>query len=86
MLDSALLHHRAVLGIAIGTFIATGALFMVLPKGFFPSEDIGQALVTVEAVEDISFPAMAELLLHTDKVIRAQSRRRDIAGQRHRKQ
>src|SRR5687768_8922929 len=71
MLDSALLHHRVVLGIAVGTFIATGALFMVLPKGFFPSEDIGQALVTVEAVEDISFPAMTELLLHTDKVIRA---------------
>jgi HAE1 family hydrophobic/amphiphilic exporter-1 len=44
---------------------------MVLPKGFFPNEDIGQALVTVEAVEDISFPALTELLLHTDKVIRA---------------
>ena len=43
---------------------------MILPKGFFPTEDIGQALITVEAVEDISFPAMAELLQRTGEVIR----------------
>ncbi len=67
----ALPHRRTVLGIAIGTFVATGVLFVVLPKGFFPSEDIGQALITVEAVEDISFPAMAELLQRTGEVIRA---------------
>ncbi|HVW65674.1 MAG TPA: efflux RND transporter permease subunit [Nitrosospira sp.] len=71
VLDLALLHHRFVLGIAIATFIATGVLFAILPKGFFPNEDIGQALVTVEAVEDISFPAMAELVLRADKVIRS---------------
>jgi HAE1 family hydrophobic/amphiphilic exporter-1 len=71
VLDRALIHHRLVLGIAFGTFIATGILFMVLPKGFFPNEDIGQALVTVDAVEDISFPAMTELLQRTDSVIRA---------------
>ncbi|GAB1718404.1 MAG: Acriflavin resistance protein [Nitrosospira sp.] len=71
VLDLALLHHRFVLGIAIATFVATGVLFAILPKGFFPTEDIGQALVTVEAVEDISFPAMAELVLRADKVIRS---------------
>ena len=71
MLDWALRHSRTVLGIAAGTFVATVALFLVLPKGFFPNEDIGQALITVEAVEDISFPAMAELLQRTGEVIRA---------------
>ena len=71
MLDWALHHRRTVMGIAVGTFIATGVLFVLLPKGFFPSEDIGQALITVEAVEDISFPAMAELLQRTDQVIRS---------------
>ncbi|MEO5655128.1 MAG: efflux RND transporter permease subunit, partial [Nitrosospira sp.] len=71
MLDSALIHRRTVLGIAFGTFVATGVLFMVLPKGFFPNEDIGQALITVDAVEDISFPAMTKLLQRTDEVIRA---------------
>lgn len=71
LLDWALRRRRVVLGIAIGTFIATGVLFVVLPKGFFPSEDIGQALITVEAVEDISFPAMIKLLQHTGDIIRA---------------
>jgi len=70
-LDLALRHNRAVLGIAIGTLAATIALFTALPKGFFPNEDIGLALVTVEAVEDISFPAMTDLLQRTDKIIRA---------------
>ena len=71
LLDLALHHNRIVLGIAAGTFIATGLLFVVVPKGFFPTEDVGQALITVEAVEDISFPAMTELLQHTGDVIRA---------------
>ncbi|HAY28932.1 MAG TPA: acriflavine resistance protein B, partial [Candidatus Accumulibacter sp.] len=57
-LDWALQHSRTVLALALATFVATWALFVALPKGFFPQEDIGQAIVTVEAVEDISFPAM----------------------------
>ena len=70
-LDWALRHSRIVLGVAVGTLVATIALFMLLPKGFFPNEDVGLALITVEAVEDISFPAMAELLQRTGDVIRA---------------
>jgi HAE1 family hydrophobic/amphiphilic exporter-1 len=70
-LDWSLRHSRIVLGVAVGTLVATIALFMVLPKGFFPNEDVGLALITVEAVEDISFPAMAELLQRTGDVIRA---------------
>jgi HAE1 family hydrophobic/amphiphilic exporter-1 len=71
MLDWSLRNRRLVLAIAAATFIITGVLFAVLPKGFFPNEDIGQAMITVEAVEDISFPAMAELLQRTGSVIRA---------------
>jgi HAE1 family hydrophobic/amphiphilic exporter-1 len=70
-LDWALHHNRAVLGIAVGTLLLTVALFIAIPKGFFPNEDIGQALITVEAVEDISFPAISELLQRTGDVIRA---------------
>ncbi len=70
-LDWALLHTRSVLGLALATFVATWALFTELPKGFFPNEDIGQALITVEAAEDISFPAMAELIQRTSAIIRA---------------
>lgn len=70
-LDWALFHKQTVLGMAIGTLLLTIALFVAIPKGFFPNEDIGQALITVEAVEDISFPAISELLQRTGDVIRA---------------
>ena len=70
-LDLALAKKHVVLGVAIATFVATGFLFYHLPKGFFPEEDIGQILITVEAVEDISFPAMSTLLQRTGEVIRA---------------
>ena len=33
-------------------------LFMTIPKGFFPQEDIGQLQVSTEAPQDISFEAM----------------------------
>ena len=70
-LDWALQHNHTVLVLGLATIVATWALFVTLPKGFFPNEDIGQALITVEAVEDISFPAMSALLQRTGDVIRA---------------
>ena len=72
-LDWALSHRKIILGVAIGTFIATAALFIVLPKGFFPEEDIGRVRISVETVEDISFPAMTKLLQQTSKIIRSNS-------------
>jgi HAE1 family hydrophobic/amphiphilic exporter-1 len=68
-LDWALFHKRVTLGVAIATFFATGALFVVLPKGFFPEEDIGRIRVSVETVEDISFPAMSKLLQQTNQMM-----------------
>ncbi len=69
ILDWALCHRKITLGVAISTFVATGALFFVLPKGFFPEEDIGRARISVETVEDISFPAMTKLLQQTSHII-----------------
>jgi hydrophobic/amphiphilic exporter-1 (mainly G- bacteria), HAE1 family len=70
-LDFCLAHRSYVMVVALGTFVASGWLFYALPKGFFPSEDIGQIIVTAEAVEDISYPAVSELLQKTGDVIRA---------------
>ncbi len=64
-LDVALSHRKAVLVIALLTFLATAYLFNTIPKGFFPDEDLGQIQVSTEAAEDTSFPAM---LILQDKV------------------
>ncbi|MFZ3321527.1 MAG: efflux RND transporter permease subunit [Usitatibacter sp.] len=68
-LDVALAHRAVVLIIAAGTLVATIALAVYMPKGFFPTEDIGQISVNVEAVEDVSFPAMVGLLQQVSKVL-----------------
>jgi len=40
--------------------VVTGWLFTAIPKGFLPSEDIGQIVVFTEAEQGISFEAMVE--------------------------
>ncbi len=69
LLDVALRHRPVVLLVAACTLVATIALAVFMPKGFFPTEDIGQISVNAEAVEDISFPAMTELLQRVGRVI-----------------
>ncbi len=55
------LRHRPLMGLAmIGTVVGSVLLFQAVPKGFFPTEDIGQIQVTTEASPDIAFPSMAE--------------------------
>jgi HAE1 family hydrophobic/amphiphilic exporter-1 len=70
-LDWCLAHRATVLGVAIGSLVATIALFIYIPKGFFPTEDIGQVIVRAEAVEDISFPAMSAILTRVSDAVRA---------------
>ena len=69
-LDIALKNQRKVLYVALGTFAVTIALFIWIPKGFFPEEDIGQILATTEAAEDISFESMLKLQDQAAEMVR----------------
>ena len=69
VLDWCLRRRPLVLAVAVLTLVGTIALALAMPKGFFPTEDIGQISVNAEAVEDISFPAMTELLQKVGKTI-----------------
>ena len=70
-LDLALRFRFVVLMLALGTFVLTGLLYTTMPKGFFPEEDIGQIRVMVEASEDTSSMALAELQGKVVDIIRA---------------
>ena len=70
-LDSALRHRGWVLAVALATFAATAYLFVDIPKGFFPEEDIGQISVSTEASEDTSFQDMVRLQNSVAAVFRA---------------
>jgi len=71
MLDRALMHRYLILAIAGATFAATAWLFITIPKGFFPEEDIGQIQMQTEAAEDISFAEMVRLQERAAEVVRA---------------
>ncbi len=49
--------------------VFTAWLFVVMPKGFLPSEDTGQLFILTEAAQGISFQEMAAHQQEVDKVI-----------------
>ncbi|SCU75022.1 multidrug efflux system, subunit C [Cupriavidus necator] len=77
-LDWCLAHRRTVLAVAGLTFVLTAVLFVTIPKGFFPEEDIGQIRVNAEGPQDISFDAMAERLRDAAERMRANPAVRSI--------
>ena len=60
-LRMSLRHQFFMLMVFFATLGGTVWLFMSIPKGFFPQEDIGQLSVSTEARQDISFDAMVLL-------------------------
>ena len=57
-LTTVLDHQAIMLWIAVGTLGLTAALYLEVPKGFFPLQDTGIIQGVTEATQDISFPAM----------------------------
>ncbi|HMK43277.1 MAG TPA: multidrug efflux RND transporter permease subunit, partial [Dissulfurispiraceae bacterium] len=61
-LAAALRHPRLMLGLTLMTFVLSVFLFIVIPKGFFPQQDTGRLIGTIQASQDISFQAMKNKL------------------------
>jgi multidrug efflux pump len=54
-------HQTTTLLLALGTFALTVLLYIVIPKGLFPTQDTGQLQVRVQSAETVSFARMSEL-------------------------
>jgi multidrug efflux pump len=52
-------HQPLTLAITIATVILNVALYIYVPKGFFPQQDTGAISGNIQAAQDISFAAMA---------------------------
>ena len=59
-LQRVLRHRFITLLVTISTFVATVALFIIIPKGFFPVQDTGVILGISEAPQTVSFKSMAQ--------------------------
>ena len=61
-LDWALAHRKTMVSVTLGSVALTVYLFTVMPKGFFPSEDIGQVMATVVGSQDVGPATMQRQL------------------------
>jgi multidrug efflux pump len=53
-------HQLITLMVALATLALTVALYLIVPKGFFPVQDTGAIQAITEAPQSVSFAAMAE--------------------------
>jgi HAE1 family hydrophobic/amphiphilic exporter-1 len=70
-LDRVLVYKSIMLGVTIATIAGTIWLYIVVPKGFFPTEDTGYMIGITDAKTDIAFAAMAEHQRKVADLVRA---------------
>ena len=54
-------HQTTTLLVAVATFALTVLLYVLIPKGLFPTQDTGQLQVRVQSAETVSFSRMSDL-------------------------
>jgi len=69
-LDKVLAHKFAMLMVTIATLAATFWLYIIIPKGFFPTEDTGFISASTEGSSDVSFAQMAVLQRQVADIVR----------------
>jgi multidrug efflux pump len=69
-LQIVLRHPAVTLGVLIVTILATGYLYMVVPKGFFPQQDNGTVFGGMQGSQDASFQAMQGAALRVSNAIK----------------
>src|SRR5579872_940981 len=70
-LDIVLRHRFVTLIVFLATVCATGYLFVVIPKGFFPQQDTGVVYGNSDAPQDISFDEMVKLQKQLGAIVQA---------------
>ncbi|MEG3126863.1 efflux RND transporter permease subunit [Pantoea cypripedii] len=69
MLTIVLNHQKLTLLVALATFALTAVLYLVIPKGFFPTQDTGLIQGVTVASQDVSFSEMSQRQQALAKVI-----------------
>ncbi|HEY6023278.1 MAG TPA: efflux RND transporter permease subunit, partial [Pseudolabrys sp.] len=70
-LDRVLRAKSVMLVVTLATIVGTILLYVVVPKGFFPTEDTGYVIGITEARTDIAFPAMIEHQRKVAEIVRS---------------
>lgn len=70
-LDRVIAYKWVTLLVTIGTVVGTMWLYVIVPKGFFPTEDTGMILSVTEGATDTSFSAMVARQQQVAQIVRA---------------
>src|SRR4029077_8443275 len=68
-LDIALRFRFFTLMVFVATVTLTGVLYVIIPKGFFPTQDTGIIIGITDAAQDISFDHMEALQRGENRVV-----------------
>ena len=79
-LTVALRHRRLVLLIFFAMIALNVALFVVVPKGFFPQQDTGRLVGSLQADQSISFQAMSQKLRQMMEIVRRDPAVENVVG------
>ncbi|HUA77495.1 MAG TPA: efflux RND transporter permease subunit, partial [Acetobacteraceae bacterium] len=70
-LGVALRHRFVTLMVFFATMGLSAYLYVVIPKGFFPPQDVGLIVGILEANQDVSFPEMERLVEQANAIIKS---------------
>ena len=76
----ALRHSGFVLMIFLGAIALNIFLFLIVPKGFFPTEDTGRLVGALQADQSVSFQAMSRKLRQMIAIVRADPAVQTVVG------
>jgi multidrug efflux pump len=68
-LSWALRHYRVMLTLTLATVALNVYLFVIVPKGFFPQQDTGRLIGSIQAAQDTSYQAMRQKLTEVVGII-----------------
>jgi HAE1 family hydrophobic/amphiphilic exporter-1 len=69
-LDRVIRFKAVMLIVTLGTLVGTVWLYLVIPKGFIPSEDTGFVFISTQSPADTSFQSLAEMQAKVAAIIR----------------
>lgn len=67
----ALRHRPLMLVVLLGVIALNVYLYITIPKGFFPQQDVGRLMANIQADQSISFIAMREKMVRIMDIIRS---------------
>jgi multidrug efflux pump len=73
-------HQPLTFAVTIATAALSIILYLVVPKGFFPQQDTGRIMGSVQAAQDISFPAMREKMSQFVSIVKQDAAVENVVG------